>query len=93
MRNRIINIKHPEHLRYSTPGKTLSLYNAGILPESIAGWMIVTSLKHPLRAIYGSDLKAAWHLLLMSIKDKWFHLKYRVFLQRREDGNHGQDQD
>lgn len=39
------------------------------MPQSIAGWMLVTSLKHPLRAVYGSDLKAAWALLISATKE------------------------
>lgn len=27
--------------------------------------------KNPLRAVYGSDLKAAWALLLDALHDKW----------------------
>jgi hypothetical protein len=66
-----ISIKYPEWLKHSDPGTTISLFNAGRLPSSIAGWMLVVSLKHPLRAIYGSDVKAAWHLLLLALWNKW----------------------
>ena len=64
-----IKIKHPEWLIYSDR-RTLGLYLEGRIPESIAGWMLVVSLRHPLRAIYGSDLRAAWALLIMALKNK-----------------------
>ena len=64
-----IPIRHPEWLEYSKPGKTLELYRAGKLPKSIDGWMLVVSLKHPLRAIYGSDLAAAWALMRQAVRN------------------------
>jgi hypothetical protein len=40
-----------------------------------------TSLKHPLRAVYGSDLRAAlmllWSALLQPIRRRWLSWKYR----------------
>ena len=60
---RHITIKRPKWLHRSSPGKTLDLYRQGKLPECIAGWMILVSLKQPLRAVYGSDLRAALALL------------------------------
>ena len=54
-----IQIRHPEWLRASTPQKFIDLVNRGLAPEQIAGWMIVVGCKHPLRAVYGSDLRAA----------------------------------
>lgn len=58
-----IKIRHPEWLEYSSAQKTIDLYRSGKIPESIAGWMIVVGLKHPLRAVYGSELRAALALL------------------------------
>lgn len=63
-------IKHPDWLKVSDPCTSLRLYLTGRMPESIAGWMIVTSLKHPLRAVYGSDLRAALALLWQAIGRK-----------------------
>ncbi len=65
-----INIKNPEWLKHSTPGKTIALFNNKGMPPSIAGWMIVVSLRHPLRAVYGSDLRAALALLWWAVSDK-----------------------
>lgn len=77
-----VRIKHPEHLKYSDPGKTLRMYHEDKLPDIIAGWMIVVSLKHPLRAIYGSDFKAGWALLTDAVigKIKWQMLSLRSWL-------------
>lgn len=58
-----LKIQHPDWLKVSNPQQSIDLYQRGILPEAIAGWMIVTALKHPLRAVYGSDFEAAIGLL------------------------------
>ena len=58
-----ITIRHPEWLECSKPGESIRLYREGKIPKAIDGWMLVVSLKHPLRAIYGSDLRAALALL------------------------------
>lgn len=81
-----IKIKHPEWLKVSTPGKTIALFNSGTLPKNIAGWMIVTSLKHPLRAVYGSDLRAAWALLWAAIFAATFG-RLNIWWQLRHDPN------
>jgi hypothetical protein len=57
------NIKHPEWLVVSNPQKSIDLFNRGILPNKIAGWCIVVGCKHPLRCVYGSDLRVALALL------------------------------
>ena len=79
-----IQIQHPDWLSRSNPGRVLRLYREGKLPSEIAGWMLVVSLKHPLRAIYGSDLRAALALLWQAIREpiltKWIRLKWRVSL-------------
>ena len=76
-----IKIKHPEWLEYSKPQSSIDLFRKGFLPGNIAGWMIVVGLKHPLRAVYGSDLRAAlallWWVIWEPIKDKFLALKYR----------------
>lgn len=76
---RHIKIKHPEWLSHSTPGKSIEMFNRGLYPDSIAGWMLVVSLKHPLRAIYGSNFRAALALLWWSIWEPFnFHVIERV---------------
>ena len=64
-------IKHPEWLSNSKPQEAINLYLSGKMPKVIAGWCIVVGCKHPLRAVYGSDLRAAWTLLLDALIDKW----------------------
>jgi hypothetical protein len=75
-----VKIKHPDWLAYSTPQKSIDLFNRGVLPPSIAGWMIVTGCKHPLRAVYGSDLRAAlallWQALTAGAWYQWLQWKY-----------------
>lgn len=67
-------IKYPDRLldpwlQTSDPSYTLKLYRQKKLPPAIAGFMIVTSIKYALRAVYGSDLKAAFILLLEALTD------------------------
>lgn len=75
------DIKHPEWLKVSKPQDSIDLFNRGLLPESIARWMLVTGLRHPLRAIYGSNFRAAMALLWLALTDKprmwWICWKYR----------------
>ena len=75
MSNTHIKIAHPDWLKEdllvsSSIENTLKMYRQGVLPESIAGFGIVLASKRPLRAVYGSDLRAAWKLLLMALAAK-----------------------
>lgn len=78
-----VKIKHPEWLDHSDPAKTQRLWKERRLPIGVAGWLWVVSLKHALRAIYGSDLRAAWALLWWAILNRWDDLVservYRVW--------------
>jgi hypothetical protein len=78
---RMPKIQHPDWLRFSGPEKALELYLTGKLPKSIAGWMIVVGLKHHLRAVYGSDLRAAlallWDALYGPLEQRWYTLTHR----------------
>lgn len=65
-----LQIAHPEWLEHSSPEKSINLFRAGQMPRTIAGWMIVVGCKHPLRAVYGSDLRAGWALLTDALRDK-----------------------
>lgn len=84
-----IEIKHPEWLKVSSPQKAIDLFNCGRLPRAIDGWMIVVGLKHPLRAVYGTDVRAAWALLLSAIvgkfSDWWWNIQWRIWPPRDED--------
>jgi len=68
-----IPVAHPDWLTHSHPETSLELFRKGMLPANIAGYMMVVGLKHPLRAIYGSDLRAALALLRLAIKDLFGH--------------------
>ena len=74
-------IKHPEWLHHCSIERTFRLVKEGHCPECIAGWMLVVGLKHPLRAVYGSDLSAALHLLFQAVwnivKKPYNYLYYR----------------
>lgn len=70
MKKYSIKIQHPEWLKYSHPQSSIDLFLKGWSPDSIAGFLMVTALKHPLRAIYGSDLKASLALLWSAIRAK-----------------------
>lgn len=78
---RRIKIEHPEWLAHSKSGESIAAFNKGLYPDVIAGWMLVVSLKHPLRAIYGTDLRAALALLWMALWNpvqEWLlSIKYR----------------
>ena len=75
-------IRHPDWLDHSNPQTSIDLFRASKLPPTISGWMIVVGLKHPLRAVYGSDLRAAWSLLGQAIADRfhgfWISFKRRT---------------
>lgn len=66
----MVKIRHPEWLNVSHPQKHIDLFKKGVYPESMAGWFIVVGLKHPLRAVYGSDMRAALALLWQAIRAK-----------------------
>lgn len=66
-----VKIQHPEWLTSSKPNESIRLYLEGKMPAAIAGWCIVVGLKHPLRAVYGTDFKAARALLYQVLQDKW----------------------
>jgi hypothetical protein len=78
---RSAKVRHPDWLKVSRPQSCIDLFNRGLLPDNIAVWMIVTGLKHPLRAVYGSDLRAALVLLWEAVTVKPRHwiltLRYR----------------
>ena len=71
-------IKHADWLKDSTIEKTHKHYREGLYPPSIAGWMLVTSHRHDLRAIYGSDFRAGCALVWHSIVEKAAFQCYRV---------------
>jgi hypothetical protein len=79
-------IKHPDWLKFCTIERTYKLYREGKLPSSIEGFMLVTPLKHALRCIYGSDLRAAWILLGQAL---WGQIKrpyaYLHYLWHRKE--------
>lgn len=79
-------IKHPEWLKHCNIESTFALVKAGRCPDVIAGWMLVVALKHPLRAVYGTDLRAAWALLGQAL---WVKLtkpyRYAYYLWHRKE--------
>jgi len=62
-------VAHPEWLKRQIPQhiKTLDLALKGKIPEKLLGFMIVTSCRHMLRCVYGSDLEA-----VIALKDSLF---------------------
>ena len=81
---KLVSIKHPEYLGYSDKSIATSfrLFRQGNLPPELVGWILVVSLKQGLRAIYGSDLRAAWALLWGAVGEcarmLWYRLIYRL---------------
>jgi hypothetical protein len=79
-------IRHPEWLESDHPfeasaiGNTLRLYREGKLPSTIAGCLIVNAATRPLRAVYGSNLRAGIALVFDSLIDKFTHFRYRFRL-------------
>lgn len=65
-----LRIAHPEGLKYSHPQDAIRMFLNKQMPQCIAAWSIVVGCKQPLRCIYGSDLRAAWALLIDALKDK-----------------------
>jgi len=72
-------IKHPEWLKEpeSQIEKVMKLIRQKKMPDKIAGWMIVVAAKQPLRAVYGSNLRAALALLVSALHDLWREWTYR----------------
>jgi hypothetical protein len=77
-------IRHPDWLKDSTIEKTHRHYREGIYPESISGWLLVTAHRHDLRAIYGSDFRAAcallWHCIVEKLAFHCYRVRWRVGL-------------
>lgn len=77
-------IKHPEWLQDSQCESTWRLYRQGIIPEKITGWMLVVAMKHDLRAIYGSDLRAAlallWHVIAGKLDSASYGIRSKIGL-------------
>lgn len=94
---RTIQVKRPDWIKHSTPQKAIDLYNTRALPGPIAGWMIVVGLKHPLRAVYGTDLRAAWALLVWAVWDRfedlWWDMRFRFFPPKDELSGLGEYED
>jgi len=93
-----VKIKHPDWLNHSHPQKNIDIFKQGFYPSSLAGWFIVVGLKHPLRAVYGSDLKAALALLWQAIRAKtvdplefwwWRITKPKEYREMREEVDAG----
>jgi len=83
-------IQHPDWIKEDfLPGSnienTLRLYRQGKLPESIAGQMIAVAAKRPLRAVYGSNLRAGWALICDSLEEKFHAFRYRFGLLTRQE--------
>ncbi len=94
---RTIQVRRPDWIKHSTPQKAIDLYNTRALPGSIAGWMIVVGLKHPLRAVYGSDIRAALALLVWAIWDKfedvYWMIRFRIAPPKDELSELGEYED
>lgn len=72
MRSPKIKIRHLDWLRTSKNTDHIrKLILDGTLPKALAGWSLVVAVKHDLRAVYGSDLRAALALLASALADKW----------------------
>jgi hypothetical protein len=59
------------------------LYRANRIPDSIEIFMVVTPLKHALRAAYGKgNLGVAWILLKEAVSERiemsWIGFRYRI---------------
>jgi hypothetical protein len=81
-----VEIRHPDWLQSDHPMEasaitnTLRMYRKGQLPRQIAGLMIVNAAKRPLRAVYGSNLRAGLAIVWDALVDKITNWRYRVRL-------------
>lgn len=80
-----VPIRHPDWLERdpmecSGIEDTLRMYRQGKLPPSIAGWMIVVGCMRPLRAVYGSNLRAGLMIVRDALIEKFTALRYRLRL-------------
>jgi|SRR5580692_10446266 hypothetical protein len=94
---RHIEVKRPDWIAHSTPQRSIDLFNSNLLPRQIAGWMIVVGLRHPLRSVYGTDLRAAFALLLWALWDKleniWWAIRFEVWPPKDELEEYGDYED
>ncbi len=79
-----VKIQHPDWMDEGRIAKAYQLYRQKKLPSSIEGWMLLTPIKHELRAIYGSDLRAAWELSAQAVQEyiriRWvYHVERRLY--------------
>lgn len=66
-----IRIAHREHLKLPLElAKNRKMILDRTWPVFLEGWAAVVDLKHDLRAVYGSDLRAAWELLKQALGDE-----------------------
>jgi len=67
----LVEVKHPEALKHHIPRhvKILTRVLDGKIPEVLIGWMVVTSCRHMLRCVYGTDMQAAIALRRASAAD------------------------
>jgi hypothetical protein len=83
---RFTKIRHREYLKHCNIVDTWRLAQEGKIPSVIEGFMLVTSLKHGLRVIYGTNLKAALALLGMALWDKFkYPFAYLNWLWHRKE--------
>ena len=78
-------VKHPDWLQHCNIETTIRLSKARRIPDSIEGFMLVTACNHVLRCVYGTNLRAAWALLLAAIWTKLTHpWRYADYLIHRK---------
>jgi hypothetical protein len=72
-------IAHPEWLKACHVESTFALYREKGFPDSISAFLLVTPMKHALRAIYGcSNFGVAVHLLWEAVSDKIFLWRFNI---------------
>lgn len=64
---RRITVKHPDWLECASPRVIEAFQKQSIYPERLLVFMLVTPMRHALRSIYGSDVRAALALLYLGL--------------------------
>jgi hypothetical protein len=60
----------------------ITLRQRGLIPSNIEAMMIAVPAKAILRAVYGSNFRAGWHMMIDTVKDRimirWTGLRFRL---------------
>lgn len=76
-------VKHPDWLKCASPRVIEAFRKQSIYPERLLVFMLVTPMRHALRSIYGSDVRAALALLYLALRGianrRWVDIRWWLY--------------